>query len=78
MPTHTAQYHWISCSAKTNNLFQPTCAQTSDADFGELDAVIASALQNGWSRTPNGKEFLCPMHKDSSPARKVRNATPAA
>jgi hypothetical protein len=62
MPTHTAQYHYISCSAKTGNLLVPVCQAQSDADFGELDPVIETALQNGWARTANGRDFLCPAH----------------
>jgi hypothetical protein len=77
MPQHTAHYHWVSCSSKQDNLMQPTCPMTSNADFGEIGPVIQKALDAGWTRTANGKDFLCPLHSKESvdtPARASRKA----
>ena len=79
MPLHTAYYHYIACSAKVENLLQPVCTTVSNAGFGDSEAVISSALSEGWSRTANGKEFLCPLHtKDAvdKPAKAPRKTAP--
>lgn len=79
MPVHTRNYHWATCSAKVDNLLQPTCTTSSDAGFGEVEDIVQKALDAGWSRTANGKDYLCPLHsKDAvdKPARSARK--PAA
>ena len=81
MPQHTAHYHWLSCSAKVNNLQQPVCPTVSDADFGDLDTVVQAALEQGWSRTANERDFLCPLHSKlavDAPARAPRKPRAAA
>jgi hypothetical protein len=80
MPQHTTQYHWLSCSAKIQNLQQPICPAVSDAFFGDAEEAISKITATGWTR--NGREFLCPQHAKESveaPARAPRKSkTPAA
>lgn len=73
MPLHTTHYHWLSCSAKIQNLLQPTCPAVSDAFFGDTaEEAISKILATDWTRTANGKDYLCPRHSKESvdtPAR---------
>lgn len=66
MPQHSRTYTWFSCSAKVNNLLQPTCQTSTAAGFEEPDAILESALADGWSHTANGKDVLCPLHSKES------------
>lgn len=77
MPINTHQYHFLSCSAKMDNLLQPICTTTSAARFGDQEIAVQQALDSDWSRTANGKDFLCPLHSKESvdkPARAPRKA----
>ena len=79
MPLHTHQYHFLTCSAKVDNLLQPICTTSSAAGFGNAEDVAQAALDAGWSRTANGKDFLCPLHSKESvekPARAPRKPAP--
>lgn len=81
MPVHTRHYHWVTCSAKVDNLLQPVCTTSSDAAFGEAEDIVQKALDTGWTRTSNGKDVLCPLHSQTAsekPARAPRKTAPAA
>lgn len=66
MPLHTRNYHWLTCSAKVDNLLQPVCSTSSDAGFGDAEDITQKALDAGWTRTGNGKDVLCPLHSKES------------
>jgi len=77
MPQHTAHYHWISCSTKIQNLIQPTCPAVSEAHFGDAEEALNKILASGWTRTANGRDFLCPQHSKESvepPAKAPRKS----
>lgn len=75
MPQHSRTYTWYSCSAKIDNLQQPVCTMVSTAGFDDGESVLERAFSEGWTRTSNGKDFLCPLHSKESvdtPARAPR------
>jgi hypothetical protein len=77
MPQHTAHYHWVSCSQKIQNLLQPICPAVSEAHFGDVEEALEKILASGWTRTANGKDFLCPQHSKESvdpPAKAPRKS----
>lgn len=81
MPLHTVHYHWVSCSAKIQNLIQPTCPAVSDAFFGDTEEAIGKIMATDWTRTASGKDYLCPRHSKESvdpPAKAPRKSRGSA
>lgn len=83
MPTESATYYWLSCSAKIDNLMQPRCTAVSEGVFDDADTMRKRALVAGWT-SPTKTTDLCPAHSsgirlpsEPRPARRPRADTPA-
>lgn len=84
MPTESATYYWVSCSAKVDNVLEPRCLARSEGGFADLDTVRKRALVAGWT-SPTKTADYCPDHSrksqiptDTNPGAAIRRPRPAA
>lgn len=79
MPEESAVYHWLSCSAKVDNLVAPRCLARSEGVFDDRDTMRKRAQVAGWTSPSKAADF-CPAHSVASmaPVMKVRAARAAA
>lgn len=72
MPLITAQYHYLECGERVDNVLDTTCGARSPGQWHDKDAMEAGALELGWAR--HGKDFRCPAHSTvvEEPAKPAR------
>ena len=69
--THTAQYHYLICTARIDNIVEGTCGKRSPGKWHDGELLEKEMEQRGWTR---GKGWTCP--ECSTPAAAVESEKP--